>query len=99
MAGRLVRAVAIERFGYGVIARCGGRFVEQVVLGKSGGFQFGVGLVEPEPLHALAAAPVRAGARNGARLSSGRVIDGRPDRRFPGSPRMRKTDIFEHVAG
>ena len=62
MAGRSVRAVAIERFGLGAIARCGVRFVEQVVLGKSGCFQFGVGFAEPEPLHALAGMPVRADA-------------------------------------
>ena len=62
MAGRSVRAVAAERFGYGAIARCGVRFVEQVVLGKSGCFQFGVGFVEAKALHALAGSPVRAGA-------------------------------------
>ena len=52
----LVRAVAVERFGFGASGRCGVRFVEQVVLGKSGGFQLGVGFAEPEPLHALASA-------------------------------------------
>ena len=62
MAGRLVRAVAVERFGFAASARCGVRFVEQVVLGRCGCFQLGVGFVEPEPLHALARSPVRAGA-------------------------------------
>ena len=66
MAGRSVRAVAIERFGYGVIARCGVRFVEQVVLGQRGCFQFGVGLIEPKALHALAGAATGSARAFGA---------------------------------
>ena len=57
-----VRAVAIERFVPGAVSGRGVWFVEQVVLGKSDGFQLGVGFVEPESCHALACSAVRAGA-------------------------------------
>ena len=66
-----VRAVAIERFVPGAVSGRGVRFVEQVVPGKSDGFQLGVGFVEPESCHALLGSAVRRNQTLRARLEHG----------------------------
>ena len=67
-ARALVGTVTVEGVGLAALVGDCRDFIEQVAIGEGGGLQLGVCFAEPEHLHAVAGAAVRAGAVRDLRL-------------------------------